>query len=218
MFPELGGRAARVRRGGRVQQAGRVREAVAGAAVPLPGPAALLDPPLAQRRPHRHRQDEAAQDVRARQEAAQVPVLPRRDVDAHDGQRHGAGGALPLPPQLRRLPGQAPGPRRQIQVLVRLQPAKRDSPVAAPAVPAQGAVPTVHGAEAAGAPGRGQHQLPVPVPAQPLLPHAPLGPGRHPGQHLRQRADLQRLLPAPLRGPGPGAPGGPGGNSPMRYD
>lgn len=63
-------------------------------------------------------------------------------------------------------------------------------------MPAQGAVPAVHGAEATGAAGRGEHQHAVPVPAQPLLPHAPLRPGRHSGQPGRQRAHLQRLLPA----------------------
>ncbi|KAE8743080.1 hypothetical protein FOCC_FOCC011326 [Frankliniella occidentalis] len=206
---QLGGGAARVRRGRRVQQAGRVREALAGAAVPLPRPAGVPRAPLAQRRPHHRRQDPPAQDVRSRQEAAQMPVLPGRHVDPGvrgvPGQRHAAGGALPLPAWLRGVPRQAPGLHRgpgrlaEVQVLLRLQPAKSI------AVPAQGALPAVHRAQEAGPPrrrpGRGQHQLAVRLPAQPLLPDAPLGSGRHPGQHVsgRQRAHLQRLLPAAVR-------------------
>lgn len=70
------------------------------------------------------------------------------------------------------------------------------SPVTEAAVPAEGAVPTVHGAQEAGAPRRGEHQHAVPVPPQPLLPLAPHGPGHGPGQELRggEHTHLLRLL------------------------
>lgn len=61
------------------------------------------------------------------------------------------------------------------------------------AVPAEGAVSAVHGAQAHGAVGRGQHQHAVPVSAQPLLSDAPHGPRHGAGQELR-RGEHPHLL------------------------
>lgn len=61
---------------------------------------------------------------------------------------------------------------------------------------AEGAVSAVHGAQAHGAAGRGQHEHALPVSAQPLLSHAPHEPGHGPGQELRggEHPHLLRIL------------------------
>lgn len=64
------------------------------------------------------------------------------------------------------------------------------------AVSAEGAVSTVHSAQAYGAAGRSQHEHALPVSAQPLLSDAPHGPGHGPGQELRggEHPHLLRIL------------------------
>ena len=71
------------------------------------------------------------QDVRADEEAAQVPLLPRRDVDVHQlsGQLDAADHALSLSEKLGGLHHQTAGlpvrPGRRLPVLVRLLAAER---------------------------------------------------------------------------------------------
>lgn len=74
--------------------------------------------------------------------------------------------------------------------------------LAAVAVPAQGAVPAVHGAQAPGDGGRGEHQRAVPVSAGARLSVAPHRRGRDPEQELLggEHPHVQRLLHAVRRG------------------